>query len=117
MYLAKPEINANKICNVVTERCNDTERLKVFSNISEKISLVFYCEMKQESGKECYTDECTKNERMGIWLKAGTWKLTGIRRGSERGKCPLCMGEEGAKHTWLKCPEMKKQRELVCSND
>jgi hypothetical protein len=39
-----------------------------------------------------------------------------IRRGFERGKCPLCMGEEGAKYRWLRCPEMKKQRELVCSN-
>jgi hypothetical protein len=42
-----------------------------------------------------------------IWLKEGISNLTGIRRGSERGKCPLCMAEEGAKHTWLKCHAMK----------
>jgi hypothetical protein len=43
----------------------------VFSNISEKISLVFYWKMNQEFEKESYTDECTREERMGIiWLKA-----------------------------------------------
>jgi hypothetical protein len=40
----------------------------------------------------------------------------GIRRGCKRGRCPLCLGEEDAKHILLKCPETKKWREeLVCS--
>jgi hypothetical protein len=26
------------------------------------------------------------------------WKLRGIRRGLEKGRCPLCWGEEDAKH-------------------
>jgi hypothetical protein len=31
--------------------------------------------MEHEWGKESYTDECTRKERIGIiWLKAGTWK-------------------------------------------
>jgi hypothetical protein len=51
-----------------------------------------------------------------IRLKAGIWKLRGIRRRFERGRCPLCLEEEGAKHMLLECPETKKWREeLVCS--
>jgi hypothetical protein len=43
-------------------------------------------------------------------LKAGTWKLKAIRRGLEKGRCPLCWGEE-EKHILLKCKESKKWRE------
>jgi hypothetical protein len=43
--------------------------------------------------------------------KAGIWKLRGIRRGFERGRCPLCFGEEDAKHILLKCSETKMWRE------
>jgi hypothetical protein len=53
-----------------------------------------------EWGKESYIEKCTRKERMGIiWLKAG------IRRGFERGRCPLCLGEGDAKHILLKFPE------------
>jgi hypothetical protein len=31
-----------------------------------------------------------------IWLKAGILKLRGFRRGFERGRCPLHLGEEEA---------------------
>jgi hypothetical protein len=58
-------------------------------------------------GKENYTDECTRKERMWIlWLQAGIWKL----RGSDRGRCLLCVGEEDAEHILIKCPEKKKWR-------
>jgi hypothetical protein len=43
-----------------------------------------------------------------IW-KAGIWKLRGIRRCFERGRCPLCLGEEDAKHIILKCFERREQ--------
>jgi hypothetical protein len=43
-----------------------------------------------------------------IRVKAGIWKLRVIRRGLERGWCPLCLREEGAKHIRPKCPETKK---------
>jgi hypothetical protein len=43
-----------------------------------------------------------------ILLKAGIRKLRGIRRGFERGRCPLCLGEEVDKHMLLKFPETKK---------
>jgi hypothetical protein len=74
--------------------------------------------MKHEWGKESYIDKCKRNERMGIiWLKAGIWKLRGIRRGFERGRCPLCLGEGDAKHVLLKCSQTKKWiEECVNSN-
>jgi hypothetical protein len=42
-----------------------------------------------------------------IWLKAGIWKLRGIRRGFEKGRCPLCWEEEDTKHILLRCKESK----------
>jgi hypothetical protein len=44
-------------------------------------------------------------------LKAGIWKLKGIRRGLEKGRCPLCWGEKDVKHILLKCKESRKWRE------
>jgi hypothetical protein len=45
-----------------------------------------------------------------IWLKAGIWKLRWIRGGGfERGRCPLCLGEEDAEHILVKCSETKKK--------
>jgi hypothetical protein len=91
--------------------CNDVEGLSVVSKISGKMSLVFYCEMKHGWDKESYVDECTRKERKGImWLKAGIRKLKGIKRGFDRGRCPLCLGRS-AKHTLLKCPEKRNWRE------
>jgi hypothetical protein len=49
--------------------------------------------MKHELDKMSYTDECTRKERMGkIWLKVWIWKLRGIRRELERGRCPYVWG-------------------------
>jgi hypothetical protein len=71
----------------------------MFADINSKNSLTFYSQIKYEWGKESYIDKCTRKERIGImWLKAGMWKLRGIRRGLEKGRCPLCWGEEDAKH-------------------
>jgi hypothetical protein len=41
-----------------------------------------------------YVDECTNKLSGMIRLKAGTWKLRGIRRGFERG-CPQFLGGGG----------------------
>jgi hypothetical protein len=49
-----------------------------------------------------------------IWLKAGIWKLREIRRGFEKGRCPLCLGEEDAKHILLKCSGTKKVEGRMC---
>jgi hypothetical protein len=52
--------------------------------------------MKQVWGKESYIEKFTIKERMGIiWWKTGIWKLRKIRRGFERGRCPLCLWELG----------------------
>jgi predicted transcriptional regulator len=56
------ESNANKICKIIRERCNDIERQNIFSNISKLNSLEFYCKMKHEWDKESYIDECTRRE-------------------------------------------------------
>lgn len=45
------------------------------------------------------------------WLKVRIWKLSGIGRGFERGKCPLCRGQEVAEHILLKYSETKNWRE------
>jgi hypothetical protein len=97
MYLAKPTGYGN-ICNKIRERCNDVERQNIFSEVNVKVSLSFYCEMKQEWGKDSYIEKCTRKERIEvIWWKAEIWKLRGIRRGFEMGRWPLCLGEEDAK--------------------
>jgi hypothetical protein len=58
--------------------------------------LVFYCKIKYECGKESYIYECTRKERMGIiWLKARIWKVRGIGKGFERGRCPPMFGGRG----------------------
>jgi hypothetical protein len=46
-----------------------------------------------------YIGFCSTNERNGlVWMKAGVWRLRGIRRGFEKGICPLCRGNEYVKH-------------------
>jgi Holliday junction resolvase len=71
-----------------------------------------------EWGRECYVEKCTRKERMGIlWWKAGIWKLRAIRSGFEREKCPLCLGEEDAKHIILECCETKKWREIYVNSN
>jgi hypothetical protein len=52
---------------------------------------------------------CSRTERNGLALiKAGVWKLRGIRRGLEKRTCPLCRGNEVVKHILLSCTETKK---------
>jgi hypothetical protein len=82
------EINVT-IYKTIRERCNDLQRQNMLANA--KNSLTFYSQIKYEWGKECYIDKCARKERIGIiWLIAGIWKLKGIRRGLEKGRCPLC---------------------------
>jgi hypothetical protein len=76
---------------------------------------MFYQEMKQEWGREGYTDYCDRNERTGMaWWRLGIWKLRGSRKGGEKGTCPLCLGKEGTKHILLECPETKNWRTEMC---
>jgi hypothetical protein len=104
-----------RIYKGIKERCNDTEQ-NLFPNMTQRRSLIFYCEMKLEWAREEYTVCCTRNDRSGLaWFKTGIWKLRGMRKGSEKGKCPLCSEEEDAIHTLLKCLGTRKWREQLLS--
>jgi len=42
-------------------------------------------------GKRMYTEWCSRKERSGtVWLVAGVWQLAGVRRNTDKAKCPLC---------------------------
>jgi hypothetical protein len=72
--------------------------------------------MKLLWAREDYVMCCSRNDRRGIaWFRAGTWKLRGMRKGSEIGRCPLCNGEEDAVHIPLKFPETIRLREHLLS--
>jgi hypothetical protein len=102
------------ICKKI-ERCNDIERQNRFSKIKDKSSLIFYSKIKQEWAREQYIS-CTRNERSGLaWFKTGIWKLRGMRKGSEKSRCPLCSEEEDSIHILLKCSETRKWREQFLS--
>jgi hypothetical protein len=48
--------------------------------MSEKMSLVFYQEMKHKWGREEYIELDSRNERNGSgWMKTGVWNRRGIR--------------------------------------
>jgi hypothetical protein len=51
IWQSQAENNVNKICKIIRERFHDIERQNLFSNISEKNSLAFYCEMEHEGVK------------------------------------------------------------------
>jgi hypothetical protein len=103
------------ICKKIKERCNDIERQNLFSKIKEKSSLIFYSEMKQEWAREQHIS-CTRTDRSGLaWFKTGIWKLRGMRKGSEKGRCPLCSEEEDPIRILLKCSETRKWREQFLS--
>jgi hypothetical protein len=73
--------------------------------------LIFYEEIKHKWGRVEKIEFSSINERNGlIWIKAGVWKLRGIRGGLEKRTCPLCMGNEDVKHILLICPETKKEK-------
>jgi hypothetical protein len=85
-------------------------------NMREKILLKFYCEKKLQWSREEHTVYCTRNERSGLaWLKTGIWKLRGMRKVSETGRCPLYSKEEDAVHILPKCSETRKWREQLLS--
>jgi hypothetical protein len=88
--------------------CNDIRRQITFSYIGKNISLVLYCKIKHEWG-----EQSTRKERMGIvWLREWIWRLCGMRRKCETGRCPLCLGEEDAKHRLLKNLKRKRGENL-----
>jgi hypothetical protein len=78
--------------------------------------LIISLNIKQEWAREQYISCCTRNERSGLaWFKTGVWKLRGMRKGFEKGRCPLCSEDEDAIHILLKCSETRKWREQFLS--
>jgi len=65
----------------------------VIANMSEKDSLTPYPEINFNWSKKSYIEYCARKERIEIaCLIAGVWKLEGIRKEVEKGKCYLCLG-------------------------
>jgi hypothetical protein len=84
------EHNNSAMYRMVKGRCDDIERLNLFSRLCEKISLVFYQEMKQECGTEEYIDCSNRTERRGLaWWRLGIWKLRGIGRVWKKERVPM----------------------------
>jgi hypothetical protein len=79
--------------------------------MAENISLVFYQELKYKWSREEYSEFCSSNKISGlVWKKAEVWKLRGIKRGSEEGTFPLCVGNKHVKHILFSCPDTKEWR-------
>ena len=45
-----------------------------------------------------------------MWLLEGLWQLKGMRRNTDKGRCPLCLGEEGIIHILLDYLETRNLR-------
>jgi hypothetical protein len=72
--------------------------------------------MKQEWAREEYIVCCTRDERSGLaWFKTSIWKLRGMRKGFEKGRCPLCSEDEDAIHILLKRLETRNWRDQFLS--
>jgi hypothetical protein len=50
----------SRICKKKKETCSDVERQNLCTNMREKASLIFYCDMKFEWAREVYTVCCTE---------------------------------------------------------
>jgi hypothetical protein len=107
--------NVSGIFKKIKERCNDIEGQNLFAKIKE-MSLIFYSETKQEWAREQYVSFCTRNGRSGLaWIKTGIWKLRGMRKGFEKGRCLLCSEEKDPIHILLKYSETRMWREQFLS--
>jgi hypothetical protein len=98
---------------LINQRCNDIQRQTAFANIRVKSSLMFCYEIKLGRGREEYTVCWIRKERSGLsWLITSSCRLRGLRRGWERGSCPLSREVENVIHIFLKFPETKRWRYL-----
>jgi hypothetical protein len=96
---------------MVTVGCSDIERQKTVAKISQKESLTLYKDMNFSWYNVTYEERYTKNGRSGIaWLLAGVWKLRGIRKETGKSRCPLCLGKDYVRRSFLSCSETKKLR-------
>jgi hypothetical protein len=63
IWYSQQEWDTSRLRRIIRERCNDIERQNLFLIMSEKMSLVFYKEMKQKWSREEYIELCSRNER------------------------------------------------------
>ena len=83
----------------VKDRCSDPGRQNILAEFSEESSLTLYREINFSWDKKLYTEWCSGKGRSGIaWLLAAVRQLRGVRRNTRKGRCPLCLCEEDAKH-------------------
>lgn len=102
------ECNLRKITKIVKDRCNGTQRQNIIT--SEEISLTLLWEINFCWGWRSHVECCVRKERNWIaWLLAGMWKLKGIRRNADKGRCLLCvcLSEVDVKHVLLDCLETR----------
>jgi hypothetical protein len=66
IWHSQQEWGTSRLRRIIRERCNDIERQNLSSIMSEKVSLVFYQEMKQKWGTEQNIELCSRNERNGL---------------------------------------------------
>jgi hypothetical protein len=45
------------------------------------------------------------------------WKMRGLRKRAERGRCPLCEEDKNESHILLKCKEMKGWRVTILQQE
>jgi hypothetical protein len=51
--------------------------------------------MNKERERKLYASFCKLNERNAVvWFRLPFWKLRGLTKGVERGRCSLCEEEE-----------------------
>jgi hypothetical protein len=96
---------------MVKDRCNYIERQNILAELSEESLLALNWGINFSWGKKLYTEWCSTKERSGMaWLLAGLWQLKGVRQNTAKGRWPLCLGEEDARHVLLDCLETRNWR-------
>jgi hypothetical protein len=89
---------------MIVKRCNDIER-QAKTETREKICTYI---LEEEWGRGLYTSCYELNERNAVaCFRLGMWKMRGLRKGAERGRCPLREEGKDESHILLKCKEMK----------
>jgi hypothetical protein len=66
-------------------------------------------------GQESFSPNSNPNNKDIAWFRTGIWMLRGMRKGFEKGRCPLCSEDEDAVHILLKFSETRKWREQFLS--
>jgi hypothetical protein len=54
--------------------------------------------------------EKRKERSVIAWLLVGIWQLKGVRQNTDKGRCPLRLGEEDVKFVLLDCKDTKHWR-------